>query len=273
MTHPLALRLWPAHLAGLASIAAATGLGIWQYDAWQARRVAESVSITNETPRPITDVIGSDQPFPANDVGRPVEVLGTWIGSGTVMVSDRLHDGVRGYWVVTPVSVGPPTSPAIPVVRGWVADLDQVPAPPTGQVVLDGWLQPPEGTGVVDDNPDDDVIPQVRIADLIQHVDQDLYGAYLVAQEPTEGLQQVDIEQVPQVDQFTGLRNILYAIEWWLFALFAAFIWLRHVREETREPDDIDGDGGGEVLLGARPAPDDRPDAVVVTDGSVPSKP
>ena len=33
--------------------------------------------------------------------------------------------------------------------------------------------------------PTDDVLPQVRTADLIQHVDQDLYGAYAVARRPS----------------------------------------------------------------------------------------
>ncbi|GAA4124302.1 SURF1 family protein [Nocardioides fonticola] len=268
MTHPLALRMWPAHLAGLAAVATAVGLGVWQYDAWQARRDAAAVDITREEPVPLTSVMGSDDPFPGADVGRPVEVVGTWIGSGTVYVSDRERDGVTGYWVVTPVSVGTADAPAIPVVRGWVDRPDDAPAPPSGDVVLDGWLQPPEGTGVMDTDRDDDIVPQVRMADLIQHVDRDLYGAYLVTKEPTSGLEQVTLSQLPQVDQFTGLRNILYALEWWVFACFAAYMWWRHVRDETREPDGIE-----DAAAGAGPEPAAEPAAEPLTDGSVPSNP
>lgn len=239
MTHPLALRMWPAHLVGLAAVVAAAGLGLWQYDAWQARRDAATVDLTREAPRPLPEVMGSDDPFPGADVGRPVEVTGSWIGSGTVYVSDRERDGVLGYWVVTPVAVGSADAPAIPVVRGWVDAPDDAPAPPTGEVVLDGWLQPTEGTGVVDDDRDDDVVPQVRIADLIQHVDRDLYGAYLVAEEPTPGLERVTASELPRIDRFTGLRNFLYALEWWVFAAFAGYIWWRYVRDETREPDGV----------------------------------
>ena len=69
----------------------------------------------------------------------------------------------------------------------------------------------------------------MRTADLLQHVDQDLYGAYGVAQVPEAGLQAATLEQLPEVGRFTALRNLLYAIEWWFFGAFAAFIWWRHV--------------------------------------------
>jgi surfeit locus 1 family protein len=37
------------------------------------------------------------------------------------------------------------------------------------------------------------------------------------------------------VGAFTGLRNLLYALEWWFFGLFAAFIWWRWVTDTTAE--------------------------------------
>ena len=43
-------------------------------------------------------------------------------------------------------------------------------APPTGPVRVTGWLQPGEGSGGADPDPTDDVIPQLRVADAIQHV-------------------------------------------------------------------------------------------------------
>ena len=32
--------------------------------------------------------------------------------------------------------------------------------------------------------------------------------------------------------RFTALRNLLYAVEWWVFGAFAAFIWWRWVRDQ-----------------------------------------
>lgn len=234
--HP---RYWGAHLLALVLVAAAVALGWWQYDSWQARRDAEAVDLTRVAALPLTDVMGPDDPFPGDRVGQPVDVGGTWVDSGTVFVEGREHEGREGYWMVVPLAVGAPDAPALPVVLGWVADPADAPPPPngTGQVV--GWLQPTDGTGESDTDRTDDVIPQVRTADLIQHVDQDLYGAYAVAdpdRSPTVaalGMEPADLAELPPPAGGTGLRNLLYALEWLLFAGFAAFIWWRFVRDVT----------------------------------------
>lgn len=229
-------RMLGAHLLALVLVAVAVGLGVWQYGAWQASRDAEAVDLTELAPVPLDDVMGPDDPFPAQDVGRPVEVAGTWLPDGTVYVSGREVDGVAGYWVVTPLAIGAPDGPALPVVRGWVADPAAAPPPPAGPGELVGWLQPTEGTGEADTDPTDDVLPQMRTADLIQRVDQDLYGAYAVATEPGDGLEAATLEQLPAPGRLTALRNLLYALEWWVFGAFAAYIWWRFVRDETLTP-------------------------------------
>ena len=46
-------------------------------------------------------------------------------------------------------------------------------------------------------------------------------------------------------DGSSGLRNLLYGIEWWLFGAFAAFIWWRWVRDvRQRLEDEEDADDG-----------------------------
>lgn len=238
------MRLWGAHLLGLLCVGIAVGMGVWQYDAFQARRAAEQVDLTRADPLPIADVIGPDDPFPTAGLGRPVDVRGTFLPGGTVLVSGRAGaTGADGGWLVTPITVGDASAPAVPVVRGWVADgtdLAALPAPPDGEVDLRGWLQPPEGSGQVDDDPRDDILPELRIADLVQRVDQDLYGAYVIAEEPlaadaAAGIDGATLDQLPEASRFTGLRNLLYAIEWWVFAAFAAFLWFRYVRDATAE--------------------------------------
>lgn len=232
-------RLWGAHLLALVCVGIAVGMGAWQYDAWQVRRAAEQQDLTHADPVAITSLLGPDDPFPGQDVGRPVTVEGTWLPEGTVLVSGREDEAGRdGFWVVTPLTVGGPGDPAVPVVRGWVADEDAgaAAAVPRGTAKVVGWLQPPEGTGAVDGDPDDDVLPQLRVADLVQRVDQDLYGGYVVLREPEAGLEPATLDQLPSVGTFTALRNLLYAIEWWVFAAFALFLWWRYVRDVTGEP-------------------------------------
>jgi cytochrome oxidase assembly protein ShyY1 len=247
-------------------VAAAALLGLWQLDAWHTRRADEARDLTRADPVALSSVIGPDDPFPGRSVGQPVTLEGDWVPAGTVFVSGREHEGHDGYWMVTPLAVGGPSGSAIPVVLGWVADPGQAPSPPAGSARLVGWLQPPEGTGAVDDDPTDDVLPQLRIADLVQHVDQDLYGAYVVAQDGVGGLPAADLSQLPDAGTFTAIRNLLYAIEWWVFGGFAVLIWWRWVGEQrAREADEEADDEADETEEGAGdPAPDDEdhPDTV-----------
>jgi surfeit locus 1 family protein len=233
----LAPRFWGVHLLALVCVVAAGWLGAWQYGGWQERRAAEAADLTQLDPVPLEKVMGPDDPFPGDMVGHPVRVDGTWVLDGTVFVSGREHDGRSGYWVVTPLALAGPGTPAIPVVRGWVPSPEAAPQAPTGSTSLVGGLQPPDGSTTADEDPDDDVLPQLRIADLIQHVDQDLYGAYVVADAPADGLERADLEQLPDAGSFTALRNLLYALEWWVFGAFAIFIWWRHLRDSVQRED------------------------------------
>ncbi len=235
-------RLLGAHVVAVLAVAAAAWLGYWQYDAWLEHRAAERVDRTQLDPVPLSEVMGPDDPFPGDEVGQPVLVSGSWLPESTVYVSGRDHQGEPGFWVVTPLTSGGPDAPALPLVRGWVAETGDAPAPPTGAGEVVAWLQPTEGSAASDDDPADDVLPQMRTADLIQHVDQDLYGGYGVvdAAAPgtnpgTAGLAPAGLEQLPEAGRFTAIRNLLYGLEWWVFGGFAAFIWWRYVRDVTAE--------------------------------------
>ena len=231
----LAPRLWWGHALALVLVAAAATLGWWQVEAWQERRDAEARDLTQADPVPLVDVLGPDEAFPADSVGQPVTLSGTWLGEGTVFVSGREHDGDDGYWMVTPLALD--DEAAIPVVLGWVADPATSAAPDGAAGAVAGWLQPSEGTGAVDDDPSDDVLPQLRSADLVQLVDRDLYGAYAVARDGIGGLPAADLAQLPEASRFTAVRNLLYGVEWWVFGGFAVFIWWRWVRDATRVPE------------------------------------
>ncbi len=242
MTTPRLLRpsALGVHLLALVCIGAAVGLGLWQLGAWQAQRDAEASDLTRSAPMALTDAMGPDDPFPGNRVGQPVTVDGSWVPDGTVYVEGREHDGRDGFWAVTPLAVAGQGDAALLVVRGWAATVAEAGEPPTGDAQVTAWLQPPDGTGQRDTDPGDDVLPQLRIADAIQHVDQDLYGAYAVVDPQAsqsnagnEALDPADLAQLPKASRFTALRNLLYAIEWWFFGAFAAFIWWRWTRDDA----------------------------------------
>lgn len=228
-------RFWPGHLAMVICVAAATGLGLWQLDAWQTRRADAARDLSNTPAVALGTVMTGDSPFPGRSLGRPVSFSGHWIGSN-IYVSDRYLHGRNGYWVVTAAKVDG-TSSAMPVVRGWAARPD-VPAP-TGAVSVVGWLQATEGSDQLDDNPNDAIIPTMRIASLVSMVNADLYSGYVVAKDlHGTGVEPITPAAVPAVSSFTALRNLLYAIEWWIFGGFALFVWVRWCRDTVYPPED-----------------------------------
>ena len=204
----LAPRLWLGHLLALVLVGAAGLLGVWQVDAWQTRRADEARDLTRAEPVPLTDVLGPDDPFPGRSVGQPV----SWRAPGW------RRDGLRLAAASTTAGRLLDGHPAGHRRRGrsrrcrsccgWVADPTRAPAPPEGSADLVGWLQPPEGTGDVDDDPGDDVLPQLRIADIVQHVDQDLYGAYAIAQRRRRRAARGRLGQLPDAGRFTAVRNL-----------------------------------------------------------------
>lgn len=247
-------RMLLLHLTGITAVGTAVGLGLWQLDSWQESRIDHAARVATLDPVPLQDLIGPDDPFPRDGVGRPVSFAGEWLPEGTVVVDRRLHDDRIGAWMVTPFVVcddsGCADASAIPVVVGWAPSVDEVPDPPTGPAELTGWLQPAESSGEPDPDPDDDVLTAVRIAELLPRVDRDLYGAYVALESPDEareGMVPVTPESYPDPPASAGLRNFLYGAEWWVFASFAAFLWFRWSRDE---------------VLGARRRtdPDEQPD-------------
>ena len=231
--------LWGVHLLVVLAVAAAGGLGYWQYDVWHDHRVAQQRDLTNAPPVPIDQVITHDAAFPGDGVGQPVDVKGTWLTKATVLVDNRRDDrGRHGMWVVTPLTSGGADSPAVPVVRGWVPEgttVADVPPPPDPTAEVTGWLQPPDGDDIPDNDPSDAILPDLLISSIAQRVRQDLYGAYVVAKHSDSGLEAATLSQLPSVGASTGLRNLLYAFEWWFFGGFAIFIWWKHVRDATTE--------------------------------------
>jgi cytochrome oxidase assembly protein ShyY1 len=171
-----------------------------------------------------------------------VVVVGTWDSTHTVYVSGREQQGRTGFWAVTPVVTS--AGSEIPVVRGWLADVRKAPATPHGPAALVGLLQPPDQSGAPDDDPGDDVIPELSITDLLQRTPRDLYGGYVVATARpvpgssapatgSAGLAAASAEQLPGADASTGLRNLLYAFQWWVFGVFAIFMWWRWLAEDV----------------------------------------
>ena len=235
----LSPRMVGLHVLALVATTAAAWLGVWQYDAWQTRRDTVATDLANAPSKPLDKVMSADDPFPSVAIGQPVAFDGAWVAEGTFFVADRELGDRTGYWVVTPVAVCDGSDcaqrPAMLVVRGWTAQTQDATSAPTGPVAVTGWLQPPEASGRQDPDPEDDVLQEVRIADAIQRVDQDLYGAYVISEDLAADLEPVTPASLPEPETFTALRNLLYALEWWVFAAFGLFVWWRWCADEIKD--------------------------------------
>lgn len=241
----LSPRLLVLHVLAVLAVAVAAWLGWWQVSAWQDQREDRALELADEQARPVADVLGPDDPFPADDVGRPVVVSGSWLGESTVFVAGRPRPGgtAEGVWQVAFMSVCPETAtdcgdaPAMPVVLGWTESPETGVPLPAGAGTVTGWLQPAE-QGESDTDPTDEVVPSLRSADLLQRTDRDLYSGYVILDEPAEprrGLVAVTPETLPEPPASTALRNLLYGLEWWVFAAFAVYLWWRWSRDAVAD--------------------------------------
>jgi surfeit locus 1 family protein len=237
---------WPIHLVALAGIVGCLLLGRWQLDVWEDHRAQDSAAITRQAPVPLDSVLGPDAAYPDIGLGRPVVVEGTWMPSETVLVSGQQQGSAIGYWVVTPVLTS--SGSEIPVVRGWRADRRGVPAAPHGRARLVGLLQPSDDNGPIDDNVGDRVIPALNVTSLLPLMAHDPYGGYAIATSRVvpggrtlagmSGLAPAQPPHLPGAGASTALRNLLYALQWWVFAAFVVFMWWRWLAEEVLTDDE-----------------------------------
>jgi cytochrome oxidase assembly protein ShyY1 len=216
-------------------------LGRWQLHVWEHHRAQDSGAVTRQAPVPLDSVLGPDAAYPASGLGRPVVVEGTWVPGETVLVSGQHQGSTTGFWVVTPVLTS--SGSEIPVVRGWRADPSGVPAAPHGKASLVGLLQPSDEGGPIDGNTHDRVIPALSITSLLPLMHHDPYGGYAIATNRADpggpdvtgmsGLAPAQPPDLPGAAASTALRNLLYALQWWVFAAFVVFMWWRWLAEDV----------------------------------------
>lgn len=219
------------HAFAVVAVAACTFMGLWQlgvYDSRQEHERAESQSVARVA---FDGLWGPDEPFEGRLNHRPVTIEGTFAPADEQLwVGGKQQGGRSGVWLLSPVIVD---GAAIVVVRGWAPAVTTFPEVPTGEVTIDAVLQPGEGGGAPFD-PTTREIGSVRIPALTNELPYDLYSGYAVSSTPdvSGGL---DLANMPSKDVpwTTGLRNLAYALQWWVFGAFALFMWWRMSTESV----------------------------------------
>ena len=219
-----------------------TWLGLWQLDVAKSKGRAEAVE--SASARPVVDlttVVRPHEQFPEDGSGRRVRATGSYAADGQVLVTPRRLDGRTGYWVVAPFVTD--TGGTLAVVRGFTTDPGAVLPPPGGAFTLVGSLAPGESPApapAASSGAADPVLGSIDLAVLVNRWHGDLYNAFAFAlEERGAGGAQLDpppLERVPPPavgEAGLSWRNAAYALQWWIFAAFAAYMWFRMVRDDA----------------------------------------
>ncbi len=219
------------HVLLVAVVVAFCGLGNWQLD--RARAEAKPKSDVDKPPIALADLMGPTAGVPGDEVGRRMTASGEYDGAHQLLVADRVQHGRPGYWLLTPLRTT--TGPAVMVVRGWVAEpADPAGEPATGRVTVTGRLQPSEPLGEPTTGLGGE-ITSITTTELIQRLPYDIYDGYIVLTQQTPpadlGPEPVDAPLRAAPRGSFPLQNTAYAIQWWLFAVFAVALWWRLARD------------------------------------------
>ena len=234
--------LKPAWLALLALLVVVVGafyqLGMWQIGVSSNTAAREMAAVQAARPtEPLGQVTAPHQTFPDDGAGLTVRVEGEYAADLQFLVPERLLDGQDGFWVVTPLQTEASGAPAlIPVMRGFVTDPTLADVPASAPVLLEGTLAPAE-TPVFDDLPDGQR-GAIDTADLANDWDLPLYNAFIFLVEEDPALTSAEVQRVPPpIFGETGIewRNFGYGLQWFVFALFACYMYYRFLRDATRK--------------------------------------
>lgn len=226
-------------------------LGLWQMNV--AREDAAQEVLTEAAARPVlelTATVAPHAPFPRDGSNQRVRAVGSFDPARQVLVAERRLAGADGFWVVQPFLVQS-TGARIPVVRGFVRSLPAAEAVATrsaaalGTVTLVGSLAPTESPIDGKKRLPTGQIGSIDVGALLNVWGGEVYNAFLfdISETPDAGVAGPagasaagGMERVPPPDLPSGLtlRNAAYALQWWVFALFALWMWVKMVRDDYR---------------------------------------
>jgi surfeit locus 1 family protein len=135
-------------VAAVAGAALTARLGFWQLDrAAEKTALATSIESRSRLPElPMTALAATPAEAEAQH-WRKVRLHGRWLAAHSVFLDNRQMDGRPGFFVVTPLQIGP--GDAVLVQRGWAPRNQEVRsalppvATPAGEVEVLGLIAPP----------------------------------------------------------------------------------------------------------------------------------
>ncbi len=236
-------------------------LGQWQFDRLEDRKASNQIVRTNEhaDPAPVEDVLAPGKKVAEDDEWRRVTATGTYAVDDTIIWRYRTPDDAKGVDIVVPLVLADGT--AVLVDRGWLQttsqdEFEDLPAPPTGEVTITGWVRA-DGTGDSTDVAQVDgyhatrALSSTQVADVVEdslvtgwlHLDTE-------SPSPTTQLRKADLPELDNGPHF------FYGLQWWFFGILAVagFFYLmyderrtQHQAQPAQAEDTPDGGAGSDV--------------------------
>ncbi len=211
------------------------GLGTWQ---WQ-RANDQATPIEPDPRAPIADVMRPGEG--GRGEGRLVDVAGIWADAPVGLVSGKEVDGAEAVLLVMPLEVdadltGTGHTATLPVLVGWLPPDEALAAlPETGAAVrVTGYVRGGEGTGAPSNHEAQDGVvwlSTMSTARLAQEWPSPVYSYLVVADDVAPGWNALP---PPPQERRINLQSATYALEWWLFGIFAAVLAGRWIRDNGR---------------------------------------
>jgi cytochrome oxidase assembly protein ShyY1 len=221
-------------------------LGEWQFHRLEDRQERNAIVERNEklAPVPVTDVMTTDGSLTTADEWKRVTATGTYAVEDTVVVRYRTREGAAGVDVVVPLVLADGSS--VLVDRGWFATEnrgatpDDVPAPPVGEVTIEGWVRlDATGDSTEVTNQSTRAINSEQIGEAL---DREVLTGFVdlrsESPEPAVGLRPVELPELDNGPHF------FYGLQWWFFGVLALFGFGYLVYDEAR--------GGRGMVRGSR---------------------
>lgn len=229
-------------LLALALAAGFAWLGQWQL----GRGLASAPSAGADTERavPLSSFAKPGRSFRDDQLGRMATVDARLVPGDAVLLSDRLNDGVQGWWLVGHAVTS--DGDDLAVALGWAptrAAAAAAEATATIPIPLVGRYLPseaPDRPGV-----EDGVQSAASVAAFVNQWSSysgSVYPGYLVAHFAPPGLTRIDSPK-PIPPQALNWLNLFYAIEWAVFAGFAVYLWYRLVKDVVEEERALEREG------------------------------
>ena len=223
MTRWLAPRLLALHVLALVALVGCGLMGLWQIGVYGSKHENAAEVARATAPVDVLQLWGPDAPFTADLTERRVWVRGAFTGDQFLV-----RRGPERYWVVAPLRVEG-TKSMLLIVRGWTDERLASPDRPRGTVTFRAILQPGEDRSDAEAfDPTTGVYGSLSIPQLANVLHGDLFSGFALTDAAgiNGGLRPVEPPD-PHVSWTVGLRNLAYALQWWVFGLFAGFMWWR----------------------------------------------